>query len=926
MSKKDFKDGLLANSKTMEAFMQKQSDATLEVTNRVIRKIDENGKIIEQIVDELSNQEMKNNYCVYETLDIGVLDQSEKVKLLGYLNTLLTQREQSTDSQKKYFLNVKKYLNISGVSDNMNLMSVSELDITKNQLKVFFECVCEFLFLKAGTTSFLQDFDQEIDCFGFNNTIIYEILDGIERKYNCLGVDGIIDHYALKSNEQQTFYTDDKKTVNEDEIDNLNIESDDYSAIKKIIFDFSEVDQNNCSKSFGQLITDTARYDEIFEQMKLNNMSNEAVVAIFKAEQYLVFTTYGIYYEGWRSTVPYSELSKSELKIAPNVKNPSEQTLTIAESHDISDLQIDEYKLRDLIVDIIEKKEELLFSQTDKNTPFIKMDKQIHRYFLAAMVYATKKIGRLPIEVLRYFSDNEFEFSWGEVCEVADAITNAEDYKALVDDIFDMIAYPSKKSASAEMVALALKLYFYDQTDLKSPGIEYEMEQLIKPFDMNALSNEMWNSLCVTLFKELKYMQGSGNASEYVDETVKATKILKGAGLGLSVGMLAPVAMPFFTVKAVTTATAAVASYSNEKKKIDAKISSVEDVLKQHKNQQSDSYKKLINFLNENPIKDKEDYLKRANELFGEALGGVYDVEVDDAFSNAVLNDAPEMLFDCEKAEKASVSEKTLLAEKQYFEYKIKNALPSFFKASYEGCGRACYYLGEIYAWGYGGISKDKAAAKEWRKKGIERGDILSALNYAFMTTDSSLKEKTFSIALPQIEALANSGDVSAQYELSEMYYRGCGTAPNTEKGFYWLKKAAENGHWKAINKLACCHWIHRGGAIKDKTAAVDLWKKAANLGFEPAVYNIFKQKSLPEYKNKFDEICANGYAPALNYRAYLKLNEFNGYTKIAVSAYDDVRRAAERGDENAKKNYEIYKKKGKIGFFAFAYEFDPIY
>ena len=127
------------------------------------------------------------------------------------------------------------------------------------------------------------------------------------------------------------------------------------------------------------------------------------------------------------------------------------------------------------------------------------------------------------------------------------------------------------------------------------------------------------------------------------------------------------------------------------------------------------------------------------------------------------------------------------------------------------------------------------------------------------------------------------------------------------------------------MNKLACFYWTKKGGAEKNKDEAVRLWKMAADLCYEPAVYNIFKEKSLSEYKDKFEAICNSNFAPALNYRGWLKLNEFNGYSK-SKSIYDDIEKSAKLGNVNAMKNYETYKKKGKVGFFSYSFESDPIY
>ncbi len=198
MSVNDFNRGVEAQARGHYAFMRKQGDATEELGKRIIKKINEQGNLVNVIIDELNNQEMESVFGVYDSLDIGMLDKSEQIKMLSYLKTLLTRHRQKTQQQCEYFTAVKKYLNIGNVSDNMNLGSVSELDISKTELKAFLECVCEFLFLKNGSRSFMVEFSQELECFGLSDKILDEIVLSIEKTYEFFGAKGIIEHYDLQ--------------------------------------------------------------------------------------------------------------------------------------------------------------------------------------------------------------------------------------------------------------------------------------------------------------------------------------------------------------------------------------------------------------------------------------------------------------------------------------------------------------------------------------------------------------------------------------------------------------------------------------------------------------------------------------------------------------------------------------------------------
>lgn len=197
MSAQDFKRGAESTAYAHYAFMRKQGEATAELGKRLIKKIDQHGNLIDVIIDELNFQEMQRVFGIHKSLDIIVLGESDKIKLLSYLAALTVQKGQHTSLQNQYFSAVKRYLNVSGFDYGMDLKSVSELDIQKSELKAFFECVCEFLFLKTGTCSFLSELYPEIECFGFNTKVIEEIVFSIEQTYKYFGVQGIIDHYDV---------------------------------------------------------------------------------------------------------------------------------------------------------------------------------------------------------------------------------------------------------------------------------------------------------------------------------------------------------------------------------------------------------------------------------------------------------------------------------------------------------------------------------------------------------------------------------------------------------------------------------------------------------------------------------------------------------------------------------------------------------
>lgn len=198
MSVNDFNRGTESQARAHYAFMRKQGEATAELGKRIIKKIDQLGNIVDVLIDELNQQEMDRVFGICSSLDIGVLDSSDQIKLLSYLKAMTTRRGQTVQQQLDYFFAVKRYLNIGNVTDTIDFNAISELDLSRSELKAFLECVCEFLFLKTGTKDFLNTFEEELDCFGFNDKIVGEIVSTIEKTYHFFGVQGIIEHYSLE--------------------------------------------------------------------------------------------------------------------------------------------------------------------------------------------------------------------------------------------------------------------------------------------------------------------------------------------------------------------------------------------------------------------------------------------------------------------------------------------------------------------------------------------------------------------------------------------------------------------------------------------------------------------------------------------------------------------------------------------------------
>jgi TPR repeat protein len=88
--------------------------------------------------------------------------------------------------------------------------------------------------------------------------------------------------------------------------------------------------------------------------------------------------------------------------------------------------------------------------------------------------------------------------------------------------------------------------------------------------------------------------------------------------------------------------------------------------------------------------------------------------------------------------------------------------------------------------------------------------------------------------------ALAQQGDVKAQYDVGNMYLKGQGTTRDAKEAFNWFSKAAEQGYSRAEYKLG--YLYQRGtGVTKNQDKAYTWLKKSAQKGYTPAMFYLGK-------------------------------------------------------------------------------------
>ncbi len=217
----------------------------------------------------------------------------------------------------------------------------------------------------------------------------------------------------------------------------------------------------------------------------------------------------------------------------------------------------------------------------------------------------------------------------------------------------------------------------------------------------------------------------------------------------------------------------------------------------------------------------------------------------------------------------------------------------------------------------------ERAAVEEARKKAMEE----KALREKALVQESGRilddpksssveKEQAFSKILP----LANDGDIRAIELCGASYWQGNGVTQDKEEARAWFEQGARLGNARSILGLGYCHQQGIGGPI-DMAKAVELWVKAANLGYEVAMSRLGDYFYLnPEDKNiskamEWWRKAAEAESPSTDAMRNLGIIHAKGIEtgKDLVEAAKWLRMAADMGDPEAKTELGILYFNGDI-------------
>jgi len=155
------------------------------------------------------------------------------------------------------------------------------------------------------------------------------------------------------------------------------------------------------------------------------------------------------------------------------------------------------------------------------------------------------------------------------------------------------------------------------------------------------------------------------------------------------------------------------------------------------------------------------------------------------------------------------------------------------------------YLLAEMYKEGNGVESNRKKALQYylkaywrfWRDKDMHKAakrhrrkyityDVSATAEVSVEDKIEKLQKSDYKEGVEEILQLAKKGYADAQYEMGNMYGRGCGRKKNVKKAIWWYQKAAKQGHGKAQNSLGFLY-SYGEGVIRNREKAIMWYTKA---------------------------------------------------------------------------------------------------
>ena len=225
------------------------------------------------------------------------------------------------------------------------------------------------------------------------------------------------------------------------------------------------------------------------------------------------------------------------------------------------------------------------------------------------------------------------------------------------------------------------------------------------------------------------------------------------------------------------------------------------------------------------------------------------------------------------------------------------------------GDAEAAAHLGKLYEYGYLECRDPAETVIRWYKRAAEAGSFRGALFYALEMDyredgDPKGAKRWYEIARTGLEGEAAAGDAGSRYLLSKIYMLGWGVPEDGKRGVALLEQAAKAGDLEAKQDLGHWYWNLADRSEEQRSAAVRLWREAAEGGLMSAQYNLGAYyASKPDMPIDYQEsmhfyrmAVENGHEEAL-YNIGTMYQDAEGVAKDEAHGHALILHAGEQGE-----------------------------
>lgn len=272
MRSKDFIKGMEAGAKPFEQKFEELSEDTKKAGERISRKLDGLGEIMDTVIDDLSDMQKRELYNLNTPYDLKEdLDTDEK-EILAALLLKLSGFTENNEYQKKFIRSVNIYIEVKTPQAGLDISCIEKIENVSSQ-KIMMQTAMEYLYLANEDFSFLDDLEEEVfEHFSVNRKNIREIERYIKTVSDAVGKEGIAEKYGF---------------VPEEKMENGKIDLESFRLYKEatpydLLEDLTEQESNSLCTVLSMLIEETEQNE--LQSKYIEIMKSEAELDIESAK------------------------------------------------------------------------------------------------------------------------------------------------------------------------------------------------------------------------------------------------------------------------------------------------------------------------------------------------------------------------------------------------------------------------------------------------------------------------------------------------------------------------------------------------------------------------------------------------------------------------------------------------------------------